>query len=141
MFPRKSETVPDKTSSSHRPHCLPKLDPEGGHPISPNMTEKDSNETHDDSIKKMVDSILKKITDWKEVLAANKELFSNWLEIENKIEVLELEVLYVECEGRIEPLNELEEYLSNRLKVLEEINDTDEEEAAIDRVVKCLEII
>ena len=71
-------------SSFHSPHYLPKLDPEGGHPTSPNMTEKDSNETHNDLIK-MVESIRKKLTDWKEVLAANKELVNNRLDIEEEI--------------------------------------------------------
>ena len=84
MFPGKSETVPNKTSSFHRPHYLPKLDPEDGHPMSPIMTEKDSDEIHDDLIKK-VESIQKKITDWKEVLAANKELVNNMLEAEEEI--------------------------------------------------------
>ena len=87
MFPRKSETVPNKTSSFHPPHYLPKLDPEGGHPTSPNMTEKHPDEIHNDLIKKK-ESIQKKLTDWKEVLAANKELVSNRLDIEEGIELI-----------------------------------------------------
>ena len=76
MFPGKSETVPNKTSSFHRPHYSPKLDPEGRHPTSPIMTEKHPDEIHDNLIEKK-ESIQKKITDWKEVLAANKQLVNN----------------------------------------------------------------
>ena len=82
MFPGRSESVPNKMSSFHRPHYLPKLDPEGGHPTSPNMIEKVSKEKHDELVKK-VELIKKTITDWKEILAATKELVIGKGEIES----------------------------------------------------------
>ena len=58
---------------------------------------------------KKVELIKKTITDWKEILAATKEL-----------EYLVLN-------------------LSHMLEIIEEIDDIDKEEEAIDRVAKCLE--
>ena len=84
MFPGKSETVPNQTSSFHQPHYSPNLDPEDGHPMSPIITEKHTDEIHNDLIKKQ-EQILKKLTDWTEVLAANKELVNNRLDVEEEI--------------------------------------------------------
>ena len=74
------------------------------------MIEKVSKEKHDKLVKK-VELIKKTITDWKEILAATKEL-----------EYLVLN-------------------LSHMLEIMEEIDDIDKEEEAIDRVAKALEAI
>ena len=94
-----------------------------------NMIEKVSKEKHDElvkkieSIKKAISEKLRMFTDWKEVLAANKEL------------VVE--------KGDRESIERMEEYLNNMLDRVYSIDldEIDEEEELIDKVVEGLEIV
>ena len=91
-----------------------------------NMIEKVSKEKHDElvkkveSIKKVISEKLTMFTDWKEVLAANKEL------------VVAKEINRESIERREEDLNKI-------LEAVKRLNEIGEEEDNIDKVVEILE--